>query len=112
MYAQEHVHAALHFVFVDDKERLGYWIEQAREQRGLSRQQLAEAMGVAYTTVYMWEAGKKAPSLLSLGPLCEALGVEASLFAELPDVPLSPVQQYLRPAAARAVRKADERTRR
>lgn len=111
MYAQGYAPCTLHFVPVDidAKTRLGYWIEQARSQRGLTRQQLAQSLGVAYTTVYMWETGQKVPNMLMLGPLCEALGVEPSLFAELPAAPPSPVEGYLRKAASEGARLGAQR---
>jgi hypothetical protein len=35
------------------------------------------------------------PSLLMLGPLCEALGVDANLFAVLPPIPAWEGESYL-----------------
>ena len=35
-----------------------------REARGVSRQELAEALGVTYQTVYFWETGRSGHKLL------------------------------------------------
>lgn len=78
------------------KARLAYAIRTAREARGLTPPQLAQRMGRQRGTVNKWESGASAPSLLDLGPLCEALAVDARLFADLPAIPPpSPVLEYL-----------------
>ncbi len=79
----------------DRKTRLAYAIRKAREARGLTPPQLAVALGRSRGTINDWESGKSAPSLLDLGPLCEALGVDARLFAVLPSEPRSPVEDFL-----------------
>jgi transcriptional regulator with XRE-family HTH domain len=77
------------------KQRLAYAIRVAREQRGLTPPQLAERLERSRGTINDWESGKSAPSLLDLGPLCVALGVDPRLFADLPTEPPSPVLEYL-----------------
>mgnify|MGYP007071660768 CR=1 FL=1 len=77
------------------RARLAYVIRAGRERRGLAVHELADALGVAHSTVYAWAKGDKAPSLLMLGPLCDALGVSADLFRRLPAAPRSPVDDYL-----------------
>ena len=60
-------------------------IEQARTARGLTRQQLADAVGVHYQTIGYLERGEYSPSLalaLQLGRVLEA-GVE-ELFSVRP----------------------------
>lgn len=91
--------------------RLGYVIRSARELQGMSVQELADRLGVGRSTVYAWQDGKQEPGLLMLGPLCDALGVSPDLFAELPEEPPSPVETYLRSAAARGAREGARRTR-
>ena len=80
---------------MDRKRRLGYAIRRAREQRGMSPPELATRIGVARDTVNAWERGDSVPTLLLLGPLCEALRVKPELFAVLPDEPASPVDDFL-----------------
>jgi transcriptional regulator with XRE-family HTH domain len=80
---------------MDRKRRLGYAIRRAREQRRLSPPQLADLIGVGRDTVNAWERGDSVPSMLHLGPLCAALMVDPRLFADLPEEPPSPVDQYL-----------------
>lgn len=57
--------------------------------------QLAERIGVGRDTVNAWERGDSVPSMLYLGPLCAALLVDPRLFADLPEEPPSPVDDYL-----------------
>jgi len=80
---------------MDRKRRLGYAIRRAREQRRLSPPQLADLIGVGRDTVNAWERGDSVPSMLHLGPLCAALMVDPRLFADLPEEPPSPVDEYL-----------------
>jgi transcriptional regulator with XRE-family HTH domain len=98
---------------MDDERRvrLAYAIRAARERRGMTPQQLADAAGVAHSTVYGWESGDKAPSILMLGPLCDALGVSPDLFRDLPEEPPSPVEAYLSEAARQGVREGVRRRR-
>jgi transcriptional regulator with XRE-family HTH domain len=77
------------------RERTAYAIRTARERRGMTPPQLAELLGRQRGTVNDWEANKTMPSLVDLGPLCAALGVEPRLFAELPPIPPDPVAEYL-----------------
>ena len=92
------------------KAALGYAIRRARERRGLTPPKLAEKLGVGRDTVNDWEAGRSVPSMLYLGPLCAALSVDPRLFADLPEEPPSPVDDYLLvdEATARGVARARE----
>jgi transcriptional regulator with XRE-family HTH domain len=87
---------------VERKHRIAFAIRSAREERGLTRPQLAELVGVGRGAVSDWENGETLPSLLNLGPLCDALGVDADLFAHPPEIPVSPVRRYLREVAEQA----------
>lgn len=87
---------------VERKHRIAYAIRSAREERRLSRPQLADAVGVGRGAVSDWENGETLPSLLNLGPLCDALSVDADLFAHPPEIPVSPVRRYLREVAEQA----------
>jgi transcriptional regulator with XRE-family HTH domain len=91
------------------KARLAYAISSARQKRGMTPPQLAERLGVGRGAVNKWESGESVPSMLWLGPLCEALGLDANLFAVLPPIPPSPVDEYLTesPEQAAATRAVD-----
>lgn len=79
------------------KARFAYAIRTARERRGLTPPQLAKLLDVQPSTVNAWEKPDRtaAPSILDLGPLCEALGVDANLFAVLPPIPAWEGETYL-----------------
>ena len=91
------------------KGRLAFVIRAARERRGMTVYELADALHVAHSTVYGWESGAKTPSLLALGPLCEALGVSPELFRDLPAEPPSPVEEYLVETAQEGARQGAQR---
>lgn len=80
-----------------EKRRFAYALRRARERRELTPPQLAALLGVTPGTVNRWEKPeeKDAPSILALGRLCTALGVKPELFADLPEEPPSPVDDYL-----------------
>lgn len=106
------MHALRLSVVLDDptrKARLAYAIRSARDRRGLTPPQLADRLHVARGTVNKWESGEQVPNLLMLGPLCDALGVDANLFAVLPPIPAWEGESYLMDDAAdRAARAAIE----
>ena len=55
---------------------LGKRLEICREQRGLSRQELADLMNVSRQTIYRWELGERIPDLLTFIKLTRILGVD------------------------------------
>ena len=60
-------------------------LEAAREARGWSRQELADAVGVHYQTIGYLERGEYSPSLTLALRLCEVLGCGVEeLFAVRP----------------------------
>ena len=59
-----------------DKKKCGEYIHKKREEKGLTRIQLAEKLGVGVYDVDSWETGFFPPVEMIL-PLAEALGVEA-----------------------------------
>ena len=61
----------------EEKNELGQNIARIRQQRGLSRPQLAEKLGMTLGGVSAWEYGRTRPDLGSLKRLCEALGVSS-----------------------------------
>jgi transcriptional regulator with XRE-family HTH domain len=91
------------FVHRDDdlKTRLAYAIRTAREDAGLTRPELARRVGVSRNAVLAWDKGQSVPSLMNLGPLCEALEVSPSLFAFPPPVPPSTIAPFRRPPAGK-----------
>ena len=62
---------------------LGPRIAEARSARGLTRQAVAEALGVDRTTVEHWEAGRTRPEGVALVRLGELLGWTAVDLADL-----------------------------
>lgn len=93
------------------KERLAYWINDTISRRRLTPPKVAEKIGVSRSTVTAWAAGRQVPSLIYLGPLAEALGVDPRLFADLPAIPPSAAAQYLVDAAASGVEEGLRRAR-
>ncbi|MCR5815874.1 MAG: response regulator [Ruminococcus sp.] len=55
---------------------IGKWITKYREERGMSRDELAEKMHVALQTVYRWENGKRMPDVITFMKLANILGVD------------------------------------
>jgi transcriptional regulator with XRE-family HTH domain len=53
-----------------------------REKAGLSQRALAESAGVGQKSVSLWEMGKAEPSISNVQKLCDALGVDCSVFFE------------------------------
>lgn len=80
---------------IERRRRITHYIRAAREKRGLSRPELARLVGVGRGAVSDWENGETLPSLLNLGPLCDALEVDADLFAHPPEIPATPLDRYL-----------------
>lgn len=61
-------------------------IKKNRKARNMSQQQLANALGIAQSTVAMWETGKRIPCGGILQPLAQILGCTIDeLFAAAPD---------------------------
>lgn len=54
---------------------LGMRLKACREQRGISRQALADRMGVSRQTVFRWEQGERVPDVLTFIKLARVLGV-------------------------------------
>jgi transcriptional regulator with XRE-family HTH domain len=58
------------------QQRIADRIRQARTDKGLTQEQLAEALDVATETASRYESGKLPPSLPMLYRMAEALGVD------------------------------------
>lgn len=59
---------------------VGARLQVIREQRGLTQQELAEAVGIGTTVLSRYETGSRGPSLSTMALAADALGVE---FADL-----------------------------
>lgn len=57
------------------KEALGKYIVQKRNEKGLSREELADKLCVSYDVVWRWETGKRFPDFEMIGRLADELGV-------------------------------------
>jgi transcriptional regulator with XRE-family HTH domain len=72
------MHATAHAYAVTSRlqgETTGDRIREARQRAGISRQQLADMVGVAYISAYQWERGKYAPSSDNLNKIASVCGV-------------------------------------
>lgn len=66
-----------------DREKLGEVVRSLREQKQLSRKELAERVGVSQHAIRYIERGERAPSMESINLIGEALGVPAGALALL-----------------------------
>jgi transcriptional regulator with XRE-family HTH domain len=93
-------------------ERLGEAVRRAREQRGMSRRELAETTGLSYPYISQIETGYRMPSTPALRSLADALGLRPdTLFAAIPpgagrDAELAGPTVPVRPTAFAAPRAA------
>lgn len=60
---------------------IGTHIKKARELRELTREMLAEKLGVATTTITRWENGSREPSFSYVAALSDNLNLPISYFA-------------------------------
>lgn len=84
------------------KERIAYVIRTTLARRGMKAPELGRRVGRGRGTILDWAAGRSTPSLVDLGPLCIALGLDPTVFAELPPIPADPLASYLREIAPEA----------
>ena len=59
------------------KGLIGKKITKMREERGMSRQEFADAMGVAGQTVYRWESGERVPDMPTFLRIMKVLGIDS-----------------------------------
>lgn len=59
-----------------DQQRIGAFLKHLRKEKGITQEQLAEALGVSGRTVSRWETGANMPDLSILIMLAEYYGVE------------------------------------
>ncbi len=66
----------------------GTILRELRGQKGLSQQQLADAVAVSRAAIAMYESGKRLPDILLIPRLAECLGVDSRvLFDAMRDAP-------------------------
>ena len=58
---------------------LGNNIRNLRKQRGMTQEQLAQAMGVTVGAVYKWESGKCVPDIMLIMELADLFGVSVDV---------------------------------
>ena len=59
---------------------IGKKIEKYRKERDLTRNELAELVGVAMPTVYRWENGDRLPDIVTLMKIARILGIKYDKF--------------------------------
>ena len=60
---------------VKDAKAIGERLKKLRKERGLTARDLADEIGVSYTTIYRWENGDRVPDGFNMGKLMNVLGV-------------------------------------
>ena len=60
---------------VRDAKAIGKRLRTLRKERGLTARDLADEIGVSYTTIYRWENGDRIPDGFNMGKLMNVLGV-------------------------------------
>ena len=60
---------------VRDAKAIGERLRTLRKERGLTARDLADEIGVSYTTIYRWENGDRIPDGFNMGKLMNVLGV-------------------------------------
>ena len=51
---------------------------EMRNKKGLTQQQIADALGISQSAVAMWETGKTVPSINNIVSLSKLLGVSSA----------------------------------
>ncbi len=57
---------------------IGTFIRECRKEKGLTQEELAEALVVTQKSVSRWENGRTMPDMSLYEPLCRALGIQVS----------------------------------
>ena len=77
------------------KQNIGLRVKAARQQKGLTQAQLAEAIDKAFETISNIERGKTAPNFSTLYDIANVLGLPMREFFELEDAEVSDARQRL-----------------
>jgi len=67
------------------REQFGKRLKQLRAQKGLTQEELAEAVGVSTDFISLMERGQRAPSFENLERLAEVFEVKVSELFEFPE---------------------------
>ena len=90
------LHGFIHRVMSKQlKQNIGLRVKAARQQKGLTQAQLAEAIDKAFETISNIERGKTAPNFSTLYDIANVLGLPMREFFELEDVDVSDARQRL-----------------
>ena len=57
---------------------IGKKLEMYREQRGLTRQEAADLVGVTRQTIFRWEHGERLPDIMTFLQIARIIGIEIS----------------------------------
>ena len=66
---------SLQYDDVRDAKAIGERLKTLRIERGMMARDLADRIGVSYTTIYRWENGDRIPDGFNMGKLMNVLGV-------------------------------------
>ena len=66
---------SFHYDDVKDARAIGERLKALRKERGMTARDLADKIGVSYTTIYRWENGDRIPDGFNMGKLMNVLGV-------------------------------------
>ncbi len=76
---------------------IGAKIQNLRKQRGMSQEQLAEALGVSRQAVSKWEAEQSVPDIDKIISICDYFGVTTDYILRNAELPQSEQQSELVP---------------
>lgn len=91
------------------KQNIGLRVKAARQQKGLTQAQLAEAIDKAFETISNIERGKTAPNFSTLHDIANVLGLPMREFFELDDEDVSDARQRLLMSVNALVSQLDDR---
>jgi len=57
----------------DKNARIGQWLKEKREEKGMSQQMAAERLGITRTAIHYWETGKRTIYAVNLIDYCKIL---------------------------------------
>ena len=77
------------------KQNIGLRVKAARQQKGLTQAQLAEAIDKAFETISNIERGKTAPNFSTLHDIANVLGLPMREFFDVDEAELSDARQRL-----------------
>ena len=77
------------------KQNIGLRVKAARQQKGLTQAQLAEAIDKAFETISYIERGKTAPNFSTLHDIANVLGLPMREFFDVDEAELSDARQRL-----------------